>query len=236
MPKANLYLIPSFLAETNTKAIFSSYNLNLIQSLDIFIVENLRTARRFLRKVDYKKPFDEVVFFELNKHTDPLQYPSYLKGCSEGRAIGLISEAGSPCIADPGADLVALAHQLGIRVVPLIGPSSILLALIASGFNGQNFAFNGYLPIDKKQREQKIKELEGKVHSHRQTQIFMETPYRNNTMISSLLSVCRKDTLLCIASEITHDNWEKIQTKRISDWKKSVPDYHKKTCVFLIYS
>ena len=236
MQKGNLYLIPSFLAETNTRAMVSTYNLDHIYALDVFIVENLRTARRFLRKLDYKRSFDEVVFYELNKHTDPGQIQSYLQLSLQGRHIGLISEAGSPCIADPGAAIVEQAHQRGIRVVPLIGPSSILLALIASGFNGQNFAFNGYLPIDKKQRDQKIRELDTKIREQRQTQVFMETPYRNNAMIASLLAQCRKDTLLCIASEITHEKWEKIQTRTIADWKKNVPDFHKKTCVFLIYS
>lgn len=236
MKKGSLFLIPSFLAESNSKELVSPFNIQLVSSLEIFIVENLRTARRFLRKIDFIKSFDAVIFYELNKHTEPNQLPSYLNPCMEGKDIGLLSEAGSPCIADPGASIVALAHQAGITVVPLIGPSSILLALIASGFNGQNFAFYGYLPIDKKEREQKILEMEQKARNLRQTQIFMETPFRNNALLNSILSQCRKDTLLCIASEITHENQEKIQTFSVEQWRKNSPDLHKKTCVFLIYS
>lgn len=235
MKKGSLYLIPSFLADTNDFRSFPPVNLEIIQTLDCFIVENLRTARRFLRKVGYSRDFDEVVFYELNKHTDPNASSSYLEDAENGRNIGLLSEAGIPCIADPGSEIVSKAHQQNIKVVPLTGPSSILLALMASGFNGQSFQFHGYLPIDRKERDKKIRELDKMIAANRQTQIFIETPYRNNQLLDAILTICHDGTQLSIASMITHESIEFIKTKSVWQWKKSKPDLHKKPTVFLLF-
>ncbi len=235
MHNGTLYLIPSLLAETNDGSHFPSYNLQVIRSLDAFVAENVRTARRFLRKVGYQQDFDRVIFYELNKHTDSTQLNSFLAPLKEGRDMGLLSEAGIPCIADPGSSVVALAQEAGIRVVPLSGPSSIFLALMASGFNGQHFVFHGYLPIGRKERDQKLAELEREAITLRRTQIFMETPYRNNALLESILHVCRDSTQLCIASMITHEALESIRTKTVGEWKKNRPDLHKQPTVFLVY-
>lgn len=204
-------------------------------NLNHFIAEDLRTARRFLRKVGYSKSFDEVVFYELGKHSDPANYPAYLDPVKRGEDVGLLSEAGIPCIADPGAAIVSLAHGMDVRVVPLTGASSIFLALMASGFNGQQFAFHGYLPIDKKEKEQKLRDLEKNARLSRQTQIFMETPYRNNQLLESMVKVCNANTMLSIGSMITHEKLEFIKTMSVGQWKKKLPDLHKKPTVFLIY-
>jgi 16S rRNA (cytidine1402-2'-O)-methyltransferase len=235
MRNGTLYLIPSFLAETNDGRNFPSVNLDVIRSLEAFIVENVRTARRFLRKVGYQRDFDQVVFFELNKHTDPTQLPGFLGPLGAGQDLGLLSEAGIPCIADPGGLIVSLAHEAGIRVVPLSGPSSIFLALMASGFNGQHFVFHGYLPIGKKDREQKLRELEKEAHALKRTQIFMETPYRNNALLDTILQVFRESTLLCVATMITHEQLESIKTRTVGSWRRNKPDLHKQPTVFLVY-
>ena len=235
MKTGTLYLIPSFLAETNDGRNFPVVNLDIVSGIDQFIVENLRTARRFLRKIGYTQPFETVEFYELNKHTDPTQVTGFLKPAEGGVDVGLISEAGVPCVADPGSEIVQQAHEKGIRVVPLTGPSSIILALMASGFNGQSFQFHGYLPIDRKERDRKIREIEHEAKQNRQTQIFIETPYRNNPLLEALLSNCSDQSLLCIASMITHETLEFIQTKTIGKWKKGRPDLHKKPVVFLLF-
>jgi 16S rRNA (cytidine1402-2'-O)-methyltransferase len=232
--KGKLYLIPTFLSETRPENVFPQLNTKIIYSLDIFIVEELKTARRFLRKVGFKKPFEEVTLHLLNEHTDLSKIGSYLDEAENGRDIGLFSEAGTPCIADPGSGIVKIAHKRNIRVVPLTGPSSIILALMASGFNGQNFAFAGYLPIDKKQAANRIKEIEKKSWHNDQTQIFIETPYRNNRLFDILLNTCSDDTLLCIASGLTSEN-EFIKTLSVGDWKKQKPELHKIPAVFLMY-
>ncbi len=232
--KGKLYLIPTFLSETRPENVFPQLNTKIIYSLDIFIVEELKTARRFLRKVGFKKPFEEVTLHLLNEHTDLSKIDSYLDEAENGRDIGLFSEAGTPCIADPGSGIVKIAHKRNIRVVPLTGPSSIMLALMASGFNGQNFAFAGYLPIDKKQAANRIKEIEKKAWHNDQTQIFIETPYRNNRLFDILLNTCSDDTLLCIASGLTSEN-EFIKTLSVGDWKKQKPELHKIPAVFLMY-
>ncbi len=232
--KGKLYLIPTFLSETRPENVFPQLNTKIIYSLDIFIVEELKTARRFLRKVGFKKPFEEVTLHLLNEHTDLSKIGSYLDEAENGRDIGLFSEAGTPCIADPGSGIVKIAHKRNIRVVPLTGPSSIMLALMASGFNGQNFAFAGYLPIDKKQAANRIKEIEKKAWHNDQTQIFIETPYRNNRLFDILLNTCSDDTLLCIASGLTSEN-EFIKTLSVGDWKKQKPELHKIPAVFLMY-
>ena len=235
MVRGKLYLIPSSLSNSPTSNVFPDFNEEIVQSLNEFIVEELKTARRFLRRTGYSKSFDEVTFHLLNEHTDVTHIQTYLDSVNKGKDIGLLSEAGSPCIADPGSEIVRIAHSLNIQVVPLVGPSSILLALIASGFNGQNFVFNGYLPRDKRERVNKIKELERNAVRFNQTQIFMETPYRNKQMFDSLVNTCSSTTSLCIACNLTSEE-EYISTKTIRDWKKEVPDIHKKPAVFLIYS
>lgn len=235
MNKGKLYLIPSFLADSNDQTNFPAINLEIVASLSSFIVENIRTTRRFLRKIGYKRDFAEVRFYELNKHTLSEDRESFLQDALAGQDMGLISEAGIPCIADPGSLIVSNAHESGIQVIPLAGPSSIFLALMASGFNGQSFQFHGYLPIDKKERDKKIRELENMAHRRKQTQIVMETPYRNNQLLEAILNNCQEGTLLCIASMISHDSLEYIKTKSIGSWKKQRPDLHKKPSVFLLY-
>ena len=235
MHTGTLYLIPSFLAETNEQRHFPAVNLEVILSLEHFIVENVRTARRFLRKVGYDKDFGQVEFLVLDKHTDPAQINAYLDPLKSGHDMGLLSEAGNPCIADPGSVIVSLAHQADIRVVPLTGPSSIFLALMASGLNGQQFVFHGYLPIDRKEKEKKLRELERQASVSGQTQIFMETPYRNMPLLETIMKTCRDSTMLCIGSMITHDEFEFIKTKTIGDWRKMLPDLHKKPTVYLLF-
>jgi 16S rRNA (cytidine1402-2'-O)-methyltransferase len=229
-----LYLIPSVIAEETVHSVIPQEVIKHISELDEFIVENERTARRFLKSIMYNKSLDALILHTLNKHTDSLEIPSYINSLLNGKNIGLLSEAGCPCIADPGSEVVRLAHHHGINVKPLVGPSSILLALIASGFNGQNFAFNGYLPIDKNARVKKIKELESKAMREDQTQIFMETPFRNMQLLQDILNNCKPSTLLCIASDITGKS-EFIKTKSINDWKGNIPQINKITAVFLIH-
>ncbi len=234
MQKGKLYLIPSTIGESAVDNVIPSFNRAVINKISIYIVEEIRTARRFLKKAGLIMPIDDLIFFELNEHTKPEDIGIYLNAIDNGENIGLLSEAGVPCIADPGAEIVRIAQQKNIEVIPLVGPSSILLALMASGFNGQQFAFLGYLPVDKNLRINKIKEIEKNVFQKNETQIFIETPYRNNQLIESLLQTCKNETLLCIATDITLET-AFIKTKTIAAWKKSVPDFHKKTTVFLLY-
>lgn len=232
--KGHLYLIPASLGGDQITSIWPSGHVSLVNLLDEFIVENIRTARRFLRSAGYARSFDEVKFHLLNKHTKPEEIGHYLSSAFEGKSIGLLSEAGCPGVADPGQAIVAIAHEMNIRVIPLVGPSSILLALMASGFNGQQFAFNGYLPISKPERTNKLKQLENKAWQEDQTQIFMETPFRNNQLLDHLVSTLRKDTLLCVACDITMPT-EFIKTQTIAAWKKEMPDLHKRTSIFLLF-
>ncbi len=234
MQKGKLYLIPSTIGDSPVDMVIPVFNRTIINQIDIYIVEEIRTARRFLKKAGLLKPIDELTFFVLNEHSKPEEIDNYLDAIQKGENVGLLSEAGVPCIADPGAEIVRIAQAKNIEVVPLVGPSSILLSLMASGFNGQQFAFLGYLPVDKNQRINKIKEIERNVFQKSETQIFIETPYRNNQLIESLLQTCRSETLLCIATDITLET-AFIKTKTIAAWKKSVPDFHKKTTVFLLY-
>lgn len=230
-----LYLIPTTLSDCELSQVLPDGNTPIIRKLKVFIVENIRTARRFLKQVDSNIIIDELQFFELNQHTDLNHINQYLEPLLKGEDIGIISEAGCPAIADPGADIVALAQAQKIKVVPLVGPSSILLSLMASGFNGQSFAFHGYLPIEKGQRVDKLKQLERRIYSEQQTQLFIETPYRNRQMVDELLKSLQPQTKLCIAVDITSDT-EDIRTKTISEWKKSViPELHKRPCIFLVY-
>lgn len=232
--KASLYLIPSSLGGENTEDILPAGHTRLLNSLDVFIVENLRTARRFLRSAGFTGNFDDITFHLLNKHTSRVELSGFLKDAISGKNVGLLSEAGCPCIADPGQEVVRQAHMLGIRVVPLVGPSSILLALMASGFNGQRFAFHGYLPVQGPDRARALRDLEKLSYQEDQTQIFMETPFRNDQMLESILSNCRGETMLCIACDITKED-EFINTKSVAAWKKEKPVLHKRTSIFLIY-
>ena len=211
-----------------------SYNKDIIAGIRHFIVEDVRSARRFLKKVDKETDIDALTFYPLNKHTSPEAISGYLKPLEEGHSMGVISEAGCPAVADPGADVVAIAQRKGLKVVPLVGPSSIILSVMGSGFNGQSFAFNGYLPIEPAERAKKLKQLEQRVYTEHQTQLFIETPYRNNKMVEDILHNCRPQTRLCIAANITCEG-EYIKTRSIKDWQGKVPDLSKIPCFFLLY-
>ena len=230
---AKLYLIPNVLSEGDWQNVLPAQIHPILTNTKYFIVENIRTARRFMKQVNREIIIDECTFYELNKRTKSSELPSFLKQLTRGFDVGVISEAGCPGVADPGADVVRIAHQKGFQVVPIVGPSSILLALMASGLNGQNFAFVGYLPVKPNERVREIATLEKRIRNNRQTQIFIETPYRNNQLISDLLKTCSPSTLLCIAANITGEN-EFIATKTIQEWKKEVPELHKIPVIFLI--
>lgn len=232
--KTALYLIPVLLGDTTTERVLPSYNKEIILGIHHFIVEDVRSARRFLKTVDKDINIDELQFFPLNKHTSPQDISGYLKPLEEGNPMGVISEAGCPAVADPGADVVAIAQRKNLSVVPLVGPSSIILSVMASGFNGQSFAFNGYLPIEPAERAKKLKILEQRASTEHQTQIFIETPYRNNKMVEDILKNCRPQTRLCIAANITCED-EYIKTKTLREWKGKVPDLSKIPCIFLLY-
>ncbi|HUI32614.1 MAG TPA: SAM-dependent methyltransferase [Dysgonamonadaceae bacterium] len=234
MSKPTIYLIPVTLGDTPIDQVLPPYNTEVISNLSYFIVENVRSARRFLKKCNPEIDINLLTFFELNKHTQKNEISTFLSPLKSGQNVGVISEAGCPAVADPGADVVALAQNEGYKVVPLVGPSSILMALMASGFNGQSFAFNGYLPIDSAERVKKLKQLENKVYNEYQTQIFIETPYRNDSLAEDILKHCKEQTKLCIAMNISCKN-ESIVTKRIKAWKQNLPKMHKQPCVFLIY-
>ena len=229
-----LYLITATLGETPPKQVLPEYNIEIISRISYFIVENIRTARRFIKSILPNTDIDALTFFTLNKHTSPDDIAGYLNPLSDNKSIGIISEAGCPCVADPGADVVAIAQMRNFKVVPLVGPSSILLALMASGFNGQSFTFHGYLPIDAAERSKFLKLLEQNIITRNQTQIFIETPFRNNKMLENIIRNCRPQTKLCIAADITLPT-EFIKTKSIEDWKKHFPDLNKRPCIFLLY-
>ena len=199
-----------------------------------FIVEEIRSARRFLRKTDREFPIDDCTFCEMGKHADEKQFSTYLQPLREGKPVGVISEAGCPAVADPGADIVRIAQREGLRVVPLVGPNSMIMAVMSSGLGGQSFAFNGYLPVEPSDRAKRLKALESRAWTEGQTQLFIETPFRNQKMFQSLLSTLRPQTRLCIAAGITTAD-EYIRTLRISEWKKEVlPDLSKVPTIFLI--
>lgn len=229
-----LFLIPVTLGETSVEQVLPSYNKDIILQTRHFIVENIRSARRFLKKVDSNINIDELTFYELNKHTHPEQIESYLHPLANGFHVGIISEAGCPAVADPGSDIVAIAQKKNYKVIPLVGPSSILLSLMASGFNGQSFAFQGYLPVDNAERVKKIKQLENYIHRDHQTQIFIETPYRNQKLVEDIVKHCIPSTKLCIAMNITCEN-EYIKTLPVKQWAKQLPDMGKQLCIFLLY-
>ena len=229
-----LYLLPVTLGETSIERVLPTYNKEILLGIKHFIVEDIRSARRFLKKVERSINIDELTFFPLNKHTSPEDISGYLKPLMEGNPMGVISEAGCPAVADPGADVVAIAQRKNLKVVPLVGPSSIILSVMGSGFNGQSFAFHGYLPIDPNERAKRIKILEQRVYSENQTQLFIETPYRNHKMMEDIIKNCRPQTKLCIAANITCED-EFIKTRTVKEWQGKLPDLNKIPCIFLIY-
>ena len=232
--KGKLYLIPCPLGiwDESLQTI-PAQTLAVIPLLTEYIVEDVRTARRYIKKVYPEADIDNTSFHLLNKHIKYDEILMYLNSIENGNSIGLLSEAGCPAIADPGALIVEIAHEKNITVVPLVGPSSIILALMASGFNGQNFAFSGYLPIEKAERSKAIKNIEQTSAKQNQSQIFIETPFRNNQMLAEILSVCRDDTRLCIACELSTPN-EFVQTKSVYKWRNIKLDLHKKNVVFVL--
>ncbi len=234
MPTGTLYLIPVPLADEAAAKSFTPYLVDTINGIREYIVENEKTARRFLKEAGLKIPQSELLIHDYGKHKRDNISTDFFKGLQAGNDVGLMSEAGCPGIADPGAEIVEKAHRQGIKVVPLVGPSSILLALMASGFNGQSFAFNGYLPIDKGERSRRIKELENLSERHNQTQIFIETPFRNNTLLEEVLKTAKPKTRLCIACDLTAAD-EFVQTKTIAEWQKKSPDLHKRPAIFILF-
>lgn len=230
-----LYLIPCTLGSSTIHEVLPVYNKQVILSIRHFVVENIRSARRFLKATDKAIDIDELSFGELNNHTASNQLRTLLQPALDGKCMGLISEAGCPAIADPGADLVALAHSLHIPVIPLVGPSSIVLALMVSGFNGQNFAFNGYLPIKSPDRKKKLSSLEQKLIRNHQTQLFIETPYRNLSLLEEILDTCNNNIKVCIAANLTLPD-AFIAVKTVAQWKqqKELPPIHKKPAIFIL--
>ena len=229
-----LYLIPCTLGATPVDKVLPSYNKEVIGAIRHFIVEEVRTARRFLRRTDREFPIDECTFFEMGKHADEARFASYLRPIAEGFPVGVISEAGCPAVADPGADVVAIAQRRGIPVVPLVGPNSMIMAVMASGLNGQSFAFNGYLPIDEAERARRLQVLEARARHERQTQLFIETPYRNRRLFDTLLRTLSSKTRLCVAAGITTaDEW--IRTRTVAEWRREgLPDLGKIPAIFLM--
>lgn len=228
-----LYLIPTTLGETEPLEVMPISVKKVVEQIDHYIVENEKSARKFIKKIAPKKSQPSLTIMLLDKFAQEVETRKYLDICSEGFNVGLLSEAGVPAIADPGATIVKLAHQKNIQVIPLVGPSSILLAMMSSGFNGQNFAFNGYLPIENTERKKAIKELEKVSIDKNQSQIFIETPYRNQKMFLELLRILTPNTQLCIATDITLQT-EFIKTLSVNDWKSQTIDLHKRPTIFII--
>ena len=233
MKQGKLILIPNLIGENNFQDSITKKIVQTIKKTNFYIVENIRSARRYIKKIVPEKSIEEITFFAYGKHNTFNIEEDFLQNILSGNDVGLISEAGVPAVADPGSKIVEYAHQYNIKVTPLVGASSILLALMSSGMNGQNFAFNGYLPIDKKDQIKKIKYLENISKKTYQTQMFMETPYRNNKLFKTLISVCNNNTKLCIATNITQDN-ESIITKNIREWKTMKINIDKQPSIFLI--
>ena len=229
-----LYLIPTRLGDNPPLEVLPISVKKVIESIDDYIVENEKTARRFIKRVDSRKQQSILNFKLINKYTQPEELESFLDACKQGKSMGLLSEAGCPGIADPGADIVKLAHEAHIQVVPLVGPSSILLALMSSGMNGQNFAFNGYIPIDKTERKAALKRLERLSFEQNQTQLFIETPYRNNKIIEDICNTLHQNTRVCIACDITLPS-EYIKTMTVKEWKHAKVDLHKRPAIFVIH-
>ena len=234
MIETALYLIPVPLSDVATDTVLPAANTAIVRHIKHFIVENVRSARRFLKKCDREIDIDSLTFFTLNGHTPAEEIASFLEPLKQGCPMGVISEAGCPAIADPGADVVAIAQRHGIKVVPLVGPSSILMSLMASGFNGQSFAFHGYLPIDSAERARKFKQMENDIARADQTQIFIETPYRNNKLLEEMARVLPRNLRLCVASDITGAA-ESIITRNVKEWASAKYDYDKVPTIFLLY-
>lgn len=231
--KGILYLIPNKISEAPLDEVVPKRLFSLVPTIKHYIVEDVRTVRRYLRQLSKDVDIDSTTFYELNKHTLDTDISTYLTAAEKGENIGLISEAGLPCVADPGNVIVAMAHRKGIRVVPLVGPCSMMMALMASGLNGQNFAFNGYIPIDQPERARKLRDLEARSKKEHQSQIFMDTPYRNNRLFDDLKETLSPQTMLCIALNISADD-EFICTSTIAEWKREKIDLNKKPCIFII--
>ncbi len=231
--KGKLYLIPTTLGDTEPLEVMPLSVKKVIEQIDHYIVENEKSARRFIKKISPKKPQSSLQLMLLDKYAKELETGRYLDVCKQGVNVGLLSEAGVPAVADPGASIVKLAHENQVQVVPLVGPSSILMAMMASGMNGQNFAFNGYLPIDKSDRKKIIKDLERLSKDKNQSQIFIETPYRNEKMLADLKAALHSGTSLCIACDITLPT-EYIKTLSVKDWQHQKPDLHKRPTIFII--
>ena len=232
-PKGKLYMLPVPIGNTEVYDVLPTYNKTIIDSLDYFIVENIRTARRFLSRAGINRPIDTLTFAELNEHTSPEDISKLIVPIINGQSAGMLSEAGVPGIADPGADIAALAHRNGIDVIPLVGPSSIILALMASGLNGQSFAFNGYLPVKQPERTRAIRFFEKRAQTEHQSQIFIEAPYRNAKLLDDFLSSCANTTKLTIAVDIL-DPTQFIHTKTIGEWRKAKPEINKRPAIFII--
>ncbi|HET7360854.1 MAG TPA: SAM-dependent methyltransferase [Salinimicrobium sp.] len=228
-----LFLVPTTLGNNNPMEVLPITVNNIVEQTDIYIAENEKTARKFIKNLVPEKNQATLKFSLLNKFTDPAEIPTFLEPCKNGQNIGLLSEAGCPGIADPGAEIVKIAHSERIKVVPLVGPSSILLAMMASGMNGQNFAFNGYLPIEKAARKQEIKQLERISLEKNQAQVFIETPYRNNKMLEELLKHLHPSTRICIACDLTLPT-EYVVSKSVLEWKKQKTDLHKRPAIFIL--
>ena len=230
-----LYLIPTTLGDTEPLEVMPLSVKKVVEEIDSFVVENEKSARRFVKKIAPKKSQPDLKIMLLDKYADAIEVRHYLDDCEKGISVGMLSEAGVPAIADPGAELVKLAHQKGIQVVPLVGPSSILMAMMSSGMNGQNFAFNGYLPIDKSERKKAIKRLEKISKETNQSQIFIETPYRNDKMFADLKAYLSPKTRLCIAADITLSS-EYIKTLFIEEWRHVQPNLHKRPAIFILHN
>ncbi len=234
MHKGKLYLIPTTLGDNAPLEVLPMSVKKVIEDVSIFIVENEKSARRFIKKISPKKSQPSLEIFLLNKFTQAIELPEFLEPCLQGKDVGLLSEAGCPGVADPGADVVKLAHEKGIQVIPLVGPSSILMAIMSSGLNGQSFTFNGYLPIDKNERKKEIKRLERLSFDQNQSQIFIETPYRNNNMLDDICKTVTPDTSICVACDITLST-EFIKTLPAKVWRKKNVDLHKRPTIFIIH-
>lgn len=233
-PKGKLYLIPTTLGECDPLSVLPYTVQRTVELLDDYIVENEKTARKFIKSICPEKVQASLRLMSLNKHTQISEHNGMLQACLEGKNIGLMSEAGCPGIADPGAVIVKLAHEKGITVVPLVGPSSITLAIMASGMNGQSFAFNGYLPIEKSEKKTALKQLERLAQDKNQSQLFIETPYRNNKLVEDLLACLQPSTYLCIACDLTLPT-EYVKTMRVQDWKKVKLDLHNRPTLFILH-
>lgn len=230
-----LYLLPVGMSDASPSAVIPAQNIVILRQIRHFVVENIRTARRWIRRCDPAFSFEGVEFFELNTRTPATEVAAMLQPLRQGFPLGVMSEAGCPAVADPGADIVAEAQREGFRIIPLVGPSSILMGLMGSGFNGQSFCFHGYLPLDEKEKRNALLALERESERLNRTQIFIETPYRNNKLLELICSTLSPDTLVCVACNITDPEKESILTHKVSEWKKANYDYNKQPVIFLLF-